>query len=87
MEQFQKLGDSCDWDYFTFTMDDGPNEAVKKCFVDLYNEGLIYQSDYIINWDPALQSAISDAEVDHKEIQGNFYHLHYQVKVDTTDYG
>lgn len=80
MEQFQKLGDSCDWDYFTFTMDDGPNEAVKKCFVDLYNEGLIYQSDYIINWDPALQSAISDAEVDHKEIQGNFYHLHYQVK-------
>lgn len=51
LNQFKKLGDSCDWDYFTFTMDDVPNQAVKKFFVDLYNEGLIYQSDYIINWD------------------------------------
>ena len=80
MEQFKKLGDSCDWDYFTFTMDETPNKAVKKFFIDMYNEGLIYQSDYIINWDPVLQSAISDAEVDHKEVQGNFYHLHYRVK-------
>ncbi len=80
MEQFHKLGDSCDWDYFTFTMDEGPNLAVKKFFVDMYNEGLIYQSDYIINWDTTLQSAISDAEVEHKEVNGNFYHLHYQVK-------
>lgn len=80
IEQFKKLGDSCDWDYFTFTMDDVPNEAVRKFFVDLYNEGLIYQSDYIINWDPELQSAISDAEVEHKEVQGAFYHLHYKVK-------
>jgi valyl-tRNA synthetase len=80
VEQFKKLGDSCDWDYFTFTMDETPNKAVKKCFIDMYNENLIYQSDYIINWDPVLQSAISDAEVDHKEIQGNFYHLHYRVK-------
>jgi valyl-tRNA synthetase len=80
VEQFKKLGDSCDWDYFTFTMDETPNKAVKRCFIDMYNEGLIYQSDYIINWDPVLQSAISDAEVDHKEVQGNFYHLHYRVK-------
>lgn len=80
IEQFKKLGDSCDWDYFTFTMDDIPNRAVKKFFVDMYNEGLIYQSDYIINWDPVLQSAISDAEVIHQEVQGNFYHLHYRVK-------
>jgi valyl-tRNA synthetase len=80
IEQFQKLGDSCDWDYFTFTMDETPNKAVKKFFVDMFNEGLIYQSDYIINWDPVLQSAISDAEVDHKEVNGNFYHLHYRVK-------
>ncbi len=80
LNQFKKLGDSCDWDYFTFTMDDVPNQAVKKFFVDLYNEGLIYQSDYIINWDPTLQSAISDAEVVHKEVDGNFYHIHYKVK-------
>jgi valyl-tRNA synthetase len=80
MEQFKKLGDSCDWDYFTFTMDEGPTKAVKSFFVDLYNQGLIYQSDYIINWDPVLESAISDAEVVHKEVQGNFYHIHYRVK-------
>lgn len=80
INQFKKLGDSCDWDYFTFTMDDIPSQAVKKFFVDLYNEGLIYQADYIINWDPILQSAISDAEVDHKEVDGNFYNIHYKVK-------
>jgi len=80
IEQIKKIGDSCDWDYFTFTMDETPNKSVKKFFVDMFNEGLIYQSDYIINWDPVLQSAISDAEVIHQEVQGNFYHLHYQVK-------
>jgi valyl-tRNA synthetase len=80
IEQIKKLGDSCDWDYFTFTMDDIPHKAVNKFFVDMYNEGLIYQDNYIINWDPQLQSAISDAEVDHEEVQGNFYHIHYKVK-------
>lgn len=80
INQIKKLGDSCDWDYFTFTMDETPNKAVKKFFVDMYNEGLIYQSDYIINWDPVLQSAISDAEVEHKEVHGHFYHIHYKVK-------
>jgi valyl-tRNA synthetase len=80
MEQIKKLGDSCDWDYFTFTMDDIPHEAVNKFFVDMYNEGLIYQSDYIINWDPVLESAISDAEVEYKEVNGHFFHIHYKVK-------
>ena len=80
LEQFKKLGDSCDWDYFTFTMDETPNKAVKKFFCMMFEEELIYQSDYIINWDPVLQSAISDAEVDHKEVDGNFYNLHYRVK-------
>jgi valyl-tRNA synthetase len=80
IEQIKKLGDSCDWDYFTFTMDEIPHKAVYKFFVDMYNEGLIYQDNYIINWDPQLQSAISDAEVDHAEVQGNFYHIHYKVK-------
>jgi valyl-tRNA synthetase len=80
INQQRALGASPDWDYSMFTMDEEPNEAVRKAFVELYNEGLIYQSDYIINWDPVLQSAISDAEVEHKEIKGSFYHLLYKVK-------
>lgn len=78
--QQRSMGASPDWDYAMFTMDPEANEAVRKVFVDLYNEKLIYQSDYIVNWDPVLQSAISDAEVEHREINGNFYHLKYQVK-------
>jgi len=80
VQQQKKMGVSCDWDYSTFTLDDVPNKAVKKFFVHMYNEGLIYQSDYIVNWDPKLQSAISDAEVEHKEVKGFFYHLLYKVK-------
>ncbi len=79
-QQLQKIGISCDWDYDTFTMDSIPNQAVRKVFTDLFNEGLIYQADYIVNWDPILQSAISDAEVEHKEVKGAFYHLLYKVK-------
>jgi valyl-tRNA synthetase len=82
--QQKKMGVSCDWDYSTFTLDEVPNKAVKKFFVMLFNEGLIYQSDYIVNWDPVLQSAISDAEVEHKEIKGHFYYLKYKVKEDPT---
>jgi valyl-tRNA synthetase len=82
VNQQQKMGISCDWDYSTFTLDEIPNKAVKKFFVMLFNEGLIYQSDYIVNWDPVLQSAISDAEVEHKEVKGFFYHLRYKVKED-----
>ncbi|OUR98940.1 valine--tRNA ligase [Halobacteriovorax marinus] len=79
-KQQRVMGASPDWDYSMFTMDPEANEAVRKVFVQLYNEGLIYQSDYIINWDPVLQSAISDAEVEHQEVQGAFYHLTYKVK-------
>ena len=79
-KQQKVLGASPDWDYSMFTMDPEANEAVRKAFVTLFNEGLIYQSDYIINWDPVLQSAISDAEVEHKEVQGAFYHILYSVK-------
>lgn len=78
--QQRSLGASPDWDYSVFTMDEIPHKAVNKVFTELFNEGLIYQSDYIVNWDPTLQSAISDAEVEHKEINGNFYHLLYKVK-------
>jgi valyl-tRNA synthetase len=80
VNQQKKMGVSCDWDYSTFTLDEIPNLAVRTFFVKLYNEGLIYQSDYIVNWDPVLQSAISDAEVEHKEVRGYFYHLRYKVK-------
>ncbi|MBA2403246.1 MAG: valine--tRNA ligase, partial [Bdellovibrionales bacterium] len=80
--QQKKMGVSCDWDYATFTLDEIPNKAVKKFFVDLFNEGLIYQSDRLVNWDPSLQSAISDAEVEHKEVKGFFYYLKYKVKED-----
>jgi valyl-tRNA synthetase len=80
LDQQRAMGASCDWDYLTFTLDPIPNLAVKKFFVDLYNQKLIYQSDYIVNWDPALQTAVADAEVEHKDIQGAFYHLKYQIK-------
>lgn len=84
VNQQKKMGVSCDWDYSCFTLDEIPNKAVKKFFVDLFNEGLIYQSDRLVNWDPVLQSAISDAEVEHKEVKGFFYHLKYKVKEDPT---
>jgi valyl-tRNA synthetase len=80
LDQQKAMGASCDWDYLTFTLDPIPNQAVKKFFVDLYNQNLIYQSDYIVNWDPTLQSAVSDQEVEHKDLQGAFYHLKYQIK-------
>jgi valyl-tRNA synthetase len=80
LDQQRAMGASCDWDYLTFTLDPIPNQAVKKFFVDLYNQKLIYQSDYIVNWDPGLQSAVSDAEVEHKDVQGHFYHIKYQIK-------
>lgn len=80
LNQQKAMGASCDWDYLTFTLDPIPNMAVKKFFVDMYNQQLIYQSDYIVNWDPSLQSAISEAEVEHKDVQGNFFHIKYAVK-------
>ena len=79
-KQQRTMGASPDWDYSLFTMDPKANEAVNHFFVKLFNEGLIYQADYIVNWDPGLQSAISDAEVEHKDVDGNFYHLLYQIK-------
>lgn len=83
--QQKAMGASPDWNYFLFTMDQAANDAVKKFFVDLYNEGLIYQSDYIVHWDPVLQSAISDAEVEHKETKGAFYHIKYMLKNPTKE--
>lgn len=79
VEQMRRLGDSCDWDRETFTLDDGVSKAVRKTFVDLYNKGLIYRGLRLINWSPALESAISDLEVEFKEVKGQLYHIRYQL--------
>jgi len=76
-EQLRKLGTSCDWDRERFTMDSGCSEAVKEVFVRLYEKGLIYQGNYIINWCPKCQTTISDIEVEHADAQGKLYHLRY----------
>lgn len=75
--QWGKLGLSLDYDRERFTLDEGLSKAVRKVFVKLYNEGLIYRGEYIINWDPQLQTALSDIEVIHKDDQGAFYHVKY----------
>jgi valyl-tRNA synthetase len=77
MMQLRKLGSSCDWSRERFTMDEGLSEAVKEVFVRLYKDGLIYRGDYIVNWCPRCLTAISDIEVQHKEIAGHFYHIKY----------
>jgi valyl-tRNA synthetase len=79
VEQMKRLGDSCDWDRLTFTLDEGPSKAVRKVFVDLYKKGLIYKGLRLINWSPQLESAISDLEVEYKEIKGSMYHLKYPL--------
>ena len=78
--QLKKLGASCDWSRERFTMDKGLSEAVKEVFVRLYQEGLIYRSHYIINWCPRCQTALSDLEVEHQEVEGKLYHLKYPFK-------
>ena len=80
INQLKKIGSSCDWDRERFTMDEGCSKAVKEVFVNLYNKGLIYQGSRIINWCPCCITALSDAEVDHKEQAGHFWHIKYPVK-------
>ncbi|WDF83833.1 valine--tRNA ligase [Lacticaseibacillus pabuli] len=76
--QWGKLGLSLDYSRERFTLDKGLNEAVRKVFVQLYNEGLIYRGKYIVNWDPQARTALSDIEVIHKDDKGAFYHLIYK---------
>ncbi|MFV0558607.1 MAG: valine--tRNA ligase [Enterococcus sp.] len=78
-EQWSKLGLSLDYQRERFTLDDGLSEAVRKVFVALYEKGLIYRGEYIINWDPQAQTALSDIEVIHKDIEGAFYHMSYEL--------
>ena len=78
--QFWKLGVSCDWERERFTMDEGCSDAVKEVFIRLYNEGLIYRGNRMINWCPKCGTSISDAEVEHEEKHGHFWHIFYKVK-------
>jgi len=80
IRQLRKMGCSCDWSRERFTMDEGLSGAVKEVFIRLYEQGLIYQGDYIINWSPALQTALSDDEVEHEEVKGKLYHIRYPVE-------
>ncbi|WP_417684270.1 valine--tRNA ligase [Pseudidiomarina gelatinasegens] len=77
--QMRRLGDSVDWDRERFTMDDGLSEAVQEVFVRLHEENLIYRGKRLVNWDPKLQTAISDLEVENKEQQGHIWHLRYPL--------
>jgi valyl-tRNA synthetase len=80
IEQLKRLGASCDWDRERFTMDEGLKEAVKEVFVRLYEEGLIYRGNYIINWCPRCKTALSDLEVERKEEEGMLYYLRYPLE-------
>jgi valyl-tRNA synthetase len=77
--QLRRLGASCDWANERFTMDEGFSRAVLKVFVDLYNQKLLYRDKRLVNWDPGLKTAISDLEVETKEIQGKFWHFSYPL--------
>ncbi len=77
IQQLKRMGASCDWDRERFTMDEGLSKAVREVFVRLYNEGLIYKGDYIVNWCPRCLTALADDEVEHDPTHGKLYHLRY----------
>ena len=85
LEQLKKLGASCDWDRTVFTMDEQLSQSVIKVFVDLYKKGLIYRGVRMINWDPSAKTAVSDEEVNYKEVQSKLYYVRYKIK-DEDDY-
>ncbi|KPF79151.1 valine--tRNA ligase, partial [alpha proteobacterium AAP81b] len=89
--QLRRLGASCDWSNERFTMDAGFNEAVTKVFVQLYREGLLYRDKRLVNWDPKFKTAISDLEVEFREVEGNLWHFRYPLadgatQLDGRDY-
>lgn len=79
VNQLRKLGASCDWSRERFTMDEGCSRAVREFFVKLYEKGLIYRGEKIINWCPNCKTSISDSEVNFKEMDGNFWHINYKL--------
>lgn len=80
LNQLKKLGSSCDWDRERFTMDEGLSKAVTEVFLRLYKKGYIYKGEKLINWCPKCQTTISDAEVNHEDKQGSFWHIKYPIK-------
>ena len=79
VEQMKRAGDSCDWSRERFTMDPGLSRAVREAFVRLYEKGLIYRANYIVNWCPRCQTVLSDLEVEHEDTQGHLWHIAYPV--------
>ncbi|MEM7033995.1 MAG: valine--tRNA ligase, partial [Chloroflexota bacterium] len=79
VRQLRRLGASCDWDRERFTMDEGLSEAVREAFVRLHEKGLVYRGEYLINWSPGLQTAVSDLEVEYTEEAGKMYHFKYPL--------
>jgi valyl-tRNA synthetase len=84
--QLRRLGASCDWSRERFTMDEGLSRAVTSEFVGLYKDGLIYKDKRLVNWDPKLQTAVSDLEVDQIEVKGHMWHFRYPLEKDPTKY-
>ena len=80
LEQLKKLGASCDWDRTKFTMDPELSESVISVFVDLFNKGLIYRGVRMVNWDPSAQTALSDEEVIHKEVDSKLFYISYKIE-------
>ena len=80
IEQFKRMGYSCDWDRLAFTMDEGNCRAVRKVFVHLYKKGWIYKGKRIVNWCPKCRSSISDAEVEFKDLPSHLWHIRYQIE-------
>jgi valyl-tRNA synthetase len=78
--QLKRLGASCDWSRERFTMDEGLSKAVTKVFIDLYQEGLLYRDKRLVNWDPQFQTAISDLEVENREVKGHMWHFKYPLE-------
>jgi valyl-tRNA synthetase len=86
LEQLKKLGASCDWERTCFTMDRERSESVIRVFVDLYNKGQIYRGVRMVNWDPKAKTALSDEEVNYKEVQSKLYYIRYQIEGSENEY-
>lgn len=80
IEQLKALGCSCDWSRQRFTLDEGLSRAVREVFVKLYNDDLIYRGAYLVNWCPRCQTAVSDLEVEHEDVDGGLYHIRYPLQ-------
>lgn len=80
LEQLKRLGCSCDWSRLRFTMDEGNNQAVRRTFKKMFNDGLIYRGDYLVNWDPVTQTAIADDEVEHEDRESFLWYIKYPLE-------